>query len=160
MLHLIPAPLHRLLYRIADRTRRRWWRFRRSRRNSVFVVAFDEQGQVLLVRHSYGPPVWALPGGGLGRRENPLPAAVREFREELKCEPADLRLLKVQVWEDSGSHDRRHVFVATLRGTPVPDQREVVEAALFDPQALPGNTGHWAASVVREAVAWRQSNES
>src|SRR5690606_8180249 len=61
MLHLIPAPLHRLLYRIADRLRRQWWKVRRPTRNSVLVIAFDGAGRVLLVRHSYGPPVWALP---------------------------------------------------------------------------------------------------
>src|SRR5690606_9795473 len=71
MLQLIPPPLHRLLYRLADRLRRQWWKVRRPTRNSVLVVAFDATGRVLLVRHSYGPPVWALPGGGIDRGENP-----------------------------------------------------------------------------------------
>ncbi|HEU4651457.1 MAG TPA: NUDIX domain-containing protein, partial [Croceibacterium sp.] len=69
MLHLIPAPLHRSLYRLAYRTRRAWWRVRRPRHSSVIVMAFDDHGRVLLVRHSYGPRVWSLPGGGFGRGE-------------------------------------------------------------------------------------------
>ena len=75
MLRLIPAPLHRLLYRLADRTRRLWWRVRRPQRRSVLVAAFDGEGRVLLARHSYGPPVWALPGGGVGKDEDPELAA-------------------------------------------------------------------------------------
>jgi len=155
MLHLIPAPLHRLLYRVADAVRRRWWRFSKPRRSSVVVIAFDADGKVLLVRHSYGKPVWALPGGGLARGENPARAARRELREELRCECAELSLLREMVWKDSGSHDRRHVFLARLEGTPVPDRREIVEAAYFDPQALPENTSRWAARMIGHAVNQR-----
>jgi 8-oxo-dGTP pyrophosphatase MutT (NUDIX family) len=155
MLELIPAPLHRQLYRVADRVRRAWWLVRRPRRSSVFVVAFDEHDRVLLARHSYGPPVWALPGGGVGRREAPEAAARREFREELQCPLADLRLVTTETQPDSGSRDERHLFVARLAGTPVPDLREIVEIGWFDPHALPANAGRWAAAGVREALAWR-----
>jgi ADP-ribose pyrophosphatase YjhB (NUDIX family) len=46
------------------------------------VIAEDEQGRVLLVRHSYMPG-WSLPGGGVGRNEPPEVAAVREMQEEV-----------------------------------------------------------------------------
>jgi 8-oxo-dGTP pyrophosphatase MutT (NUDIX family) len=137
MLQLIPAPLHRLLYRMADRLRRRWWRFRKPRRSSVLVVAFDDAGRVLLVRHSYGPPVWALPGGGVARDEDPAPAAEREVREELGCGLTDLISIEAREHLEYGSRDLRHVFAASLSGVPVPDMREIVEAGLFDPVALP-----------------------
>ena len=147
MLELIPAPLHRLLYRIADRVRRRWWRIRKPHRRSAHIVAFDETGRVLLVRHSYGRPVWVFPGGGVGRREDPAAAAAREFREELACELTDLVPLGPCEIEESGSHDERHVFAARLAGVPAPDQREIVAAALFEPDALPDDSGryvrHW-----------------
>jgi 8-oxo-dGTP pyrophosphatase MutT (NUDIX family) len=81
MLHLIPAPLHRVLYRVAHGVRRQWWRVRRPRRSSVVVVAFDERDRVLLVRHSYGRPAWSLPGGGMNRGELPEPDAAREIGE-------------------------------------------------------------------------------
>ena len=137
MLQLIPAPLHRLLYRVADRLRRRWWRIRKPRRHSVMVVALDEAGRVLLVRHSYGPPVWALPGGGMSRSEDPALAAAREFREELGCDLANLLEIEAREHEEGGARDVRHVFAASLNGVPVPDRREIVAAELFDPAALP-----------------------
>jgi ADP-ribose pyrophosphatase YjhB (NUDIX family) len=137
MLHLIPASLHRRLYRIADRARRLWWRIRKPDRTSVIVAAFDAAGRVLLVRHSYGPPVWALPGGGIGRHEDPAAGAAREFREELGCELAGLVQVAVHEQEESGSRDRMHLFTGELAGTPSPDMREIVEVGLFDPAALP-----------------------
>ena len=137
MLQLIPAPLHRLLYRLADRMRRRWWRLRKPRRRSVLIVAFDEAERVLLVRHSYGPPVWALPGGSMGESEDPALAAAREFREELDCELADLIELEAREHDEGGSRDVRHVFSASLSGVPVPDRREIVAAQTFDRAALP-----------------------
>jgi 8-oxo-dGTP pyrophosphatase MutT (NUDIX family) len=137
MLQLIPAPLHRSLYRVADRVRRRWWRIGRPLRRSVIVVAFDEAGRVLLVRHSYGPPIWALPGGGMSRNEEPALAAAREVREELGCELADLLEIEAREHEEGGSRDLRHVFAADLSGAPLADMREIVAVGLFDPAALP-----------------------
>lgn len=159
MLRLIPAPLHRVLYRIADRARRRWWKIRRPRRSSVNVVAFNEAGRVLLVRHSYGPPVWTVPGGGVNRREEPLAAAVREFREELACPLSHVVALETAEQPDSGSIDLRHVFAARLAGTPVPDMREIVEVGLFDPAALPEPVGRWTSAAVRRAVAFRAGEQ-
>ena len=155
MLHLIPAPLHRALYRVADRVRRRWWRIRRPRRASVLMAAFDEGGRVLLVRHSYGPLVWALPGGGIDRGEEPALAALREFREELGCGLADIVALESRVHDEGGSQDLRHVFAARLAGSPLPDMREIVEIGLFEPHALPGGCDWRVAPAVRLALVAR-----
>jgi 8-oxo-dGTP pyrophosphatase MutT (NUDIX family) len=155
MLHLIPPPLHRVLYRLADRARRSWWRLRKPHRNSAHIVAFDEAGKVLLVRHSYGRRVWTLPGGGVGRNESPRAAALREFREELACGLVDLRSLGVTKQEESGSRDMKHVFAAGLAGIPVIDRREIVAAQLFDPAALPADRGRNVERWVARAVAVR-----
>lgn len=153
MLHLIPPPLHRQLYRIADRVRRLWWRIRRPRRQSVHVLAFDERGRLLLVRHSYGQPVWTVPGGGLGRGEDPETAAAREVREELGCGLTDLALLDVIEELESGSIDRSFAFTARLVGEPVPDMREIVEVALVDPANLPQSCGRRARRRIARALA-------
>jgi 8-oxo-dGTP pyrophosphatase MutT (NUDIX family) len=152
MLHLIPAPLHRRLYRLADWGRRQWWRVRKPNRSSAHVIAFDEAGRVLLVKHSYGRPIWTVPGGGIGRGEEPAAAAVREFHEELGCELAGLVALPPNERQVSGSRDLQHGFAARLAGIPVADQREIVAAELFDPQALPADRGRSVEHWVRQAL--------
>ncbi len=47
------------------------------------VVVFNEQDEILLLKHAYhGRYPWALPGGWVNRRETPDVAVVRELREE------------------------------------------------------------------------------
>lgn len=159
MLHLIPAPLHRLLYRMAHAVRRRWWRVRRPRRSSVVVIAFDDRDRVLLVRHSYGRKVWLLPGGGIGRGEQPERAAEREIREELGCAVTDLTLIGESKERIGGSLDAQHLFSARLVGEPVPDMREIVAVALVDPEHLPEPCGAWARQRIGQAVAARRSQQ-
>jgi 8-oxo-dGTP pyrophosphatase MutT (NUDIX family) len=83
MAGLLPAPLHRALLPLAHRLRHAWRRWRKVPIAGVSVVITNLTGDVLLLKHSYGPDVWSLPGGGLGRGEDPLAAARREVREEL-----------------------------------------------------------------------------
>jgi ADP-ribose pyrophosphatase YjhB (NUDIX family) len=52
------------------------------------AIAEDEQGRVLLVRHSYMRG-WSLPGGGVGRGEPPEVAVVRELAEEVGLTESD-----------------------------------------------------------------------
>lgn len=163
MLHLIPAPLHRQLYRLAHRVRRLWWRVRRPRRSSVLVIAFDAHERVLLVRHSYGPAIWSVPGGGIDRGEDAATAAAREFREELGCEVTGLVLVDVAEDRITGSLDRQHLFVARLAGEPVPDMREIVAVALVDPARLPEHCGtrsrRWIAQALAHRAATAQSQQ-
>jgi 8-oxo-dGTP diphosphatase len=47
-------------------------------------VLFNKEGQVLLVEHAFHPKhPWGLPGGWVGRKENPALTVQREFLEEL-----------------------------------------------------------------------------
>lgn len=48
----------------------------------VAALVTDDQGRVLLVRHSYSPG-WRLPGGGVGRGEPPAHTILRELGEEV-----------------------------------------------------------------------------
>jgi ADP-ribose pyrophosphatase YjhB (NUDIX family) len=130
MLHLIPAPIHRMGLRLAHALRKRWWRLAKPRLVGVNVVLRDGEGRVLLVRHSYEETNWTL---------LPEDAARREVAEELCCE--------VRALDPIGVHQRRlygafcvtHVFGGELDGAFVPDGREVSEARFFPPDALPGH---------------------
>lgn len=137
MLHLIPAPLHRAGLRIAHAVRRRWWRLARVRLNGCRVLAFDDAGRVLLIRHSYGSGNWMLPGGGIGRGEAPLAAALRELVEETGCTLVDARVFAVAEEPLHGTVNRVHLVCGLAHGQPQGDGREVIELGFFAADALP-----------------------
>lgn len=141
MLHLIlPPPLHRQAYRVAFSVRKRWLRWRGRPIEGCTMIACDGQGRVLLVRHSYGTGLWALPGGGLNRGEEPLAAAIREFAEELRCAVIAPRHVGTLEEDYHGARNTAHVFTGLIAGEPRPDMREIVEARFFALDALPPGT--------------------
>lgn len=137
MLRLIPAPLHRLLYRIAHAVRLRLFRIIRPHLRSVMVIGVTPDQRMLLVRTSYGPAGWGFPGGGIGRNETPEAAAIRELREETQCRATSLRCLKVFDDPVLGTTATGHLFTGTLLDEPEADGREIVEARLFPVHSLP-----------------------
>lgn len=138
MLHLIlPAAVHRLAYRVAHRLRVRWLRWSGHTIHGCSMIARNAEGQVLLVRHSYGTGLWAFPGGGLNAGEEPLAAAMREFTEELRCSVTDPVHLGTLEEDYHGAHNVAHVFGALIAGEPRPDMREIVEARFFAVDDLP-----------------------
>lgn len=150
MLHLIPAPAHRTVLRLAHAVRRTWWQARRPTIDGACVIAQDAQGRVLLLRQSYGTTRWVLPGGGVGRWEDPLLAAQREFIEEAGCMVEQLALALVSEEMLHGATNRVHVFTGLLAGEPRVDGREIVEARLFHLHELPTETSD---RVVRRMAA-------
>lgn len=139
MLHLIPAGSHRRLLRLAHRLRKLWWRVRRPRIVGCRVLALDEEGRVLLVRHSYGSGRWMPPGGGMRRDEEVLAAAARELQEEVGC--AIEGAVEVATVEERlhGARNRVHVVAGRVAGLHRPDGREILEAGFFALGALPGH---------------------
>jgi ADP-ribose pyrophosphatase YjhB (NUDIX family) len=137
MLRLIPPPLHRALLPLAHRVRHHWRRWRKVPLRGCGVVICNFEGEVLLLRHSYGPAVWALPGGGIGRSETAEDALRREVREEVRITLE--RLTPVGVIEDSisGAPHTTHLFAAVTDQHPQIDRREVVEARFFPRHSLP-----------------------
>jgi 8-oxo-dGTP pyrophosphatase MutT (NUDIX family) len=102
------------------------------------VIALWQEGKVLLVYQGYRRS-WSFPGGGVGARETPKDAALRELREELglALDPALLR--HVLTVPDDYEHRREtvHIFEAPLAGVPKIDRFELLDLALLPPdQAL------------------------
>ena len=137
MLHLIPKPFHRLALTVAHRLRHHWRKFRGVTPEGVSVIGRDFDGQILLVRHSYGPAGWYFPGGGIGRKETPEDAARRELREETGCPIEGLKLVGVIEEELSGAPHRAHIYEGVIDTMPKADGREVVEARFFPTHSLP-----------------------
>jgi 8-oxo-dGTP pyrophosphatase MutT (NUDIX family) len=81
----LPVAVRRQGYRLAFALLRAYWFVRRPTLHGVKCVITDGD-TILLVRHTYGPRRWDLPGGAVKRAEPPVDAARREMREELGLE--------------------------------------------------------------------------
>ena len=64
-----------------------WRRFQAKYSIGAVGVVINSEGRVLLVEHALHPKyIWGLPGGWVGRNENPAAAVRRELREELSLD--------------------------------------------------------------------------
>ena len=151
MLHLIPPPLHQRLLRVAHAVRRRWWQWRKPSLRGCRIVALDAADRVLLIRHSYGSGKWMPPGGGVGRRESPMAAALRELREEVACDLSGA--IEVALVEERlhGAGNVVHIIAGRTLSVPCADGREVIEARFFSLDALPD---HMPAQLHAELHGW------
>lgn len=68
-----------------------------KRPSSVSILAFDNRGQLLLIRErraGYNHNVWFLPGGRVDKEgESPRLSAIRELQEEAGFKPKTIKLL-------------------------------------------------------------------
>lgn len=132
---VLPARAHIAGLRIAHAVRLRWWRFSRCAVRGCRALVIDGQGRVLLIRHSYGSGDWMLPGGGLGRGEDPVTGAAREVAEETACR------LDPAVWlgriDAPDSSSETHLVAGWTADDPRADGREIIAAQFFSPAALP-----------------------
>lgn len=156
MAHWFPARLHRAALPLAHALRHRWRRWRKVPIAGVSVILTNPAGEVLLLRHSYGAPVWALPGGGLGPREEAEAAARREVHEELGLALDEVTRVAVIEEVISGSPHTAHVFAAMIADPPRPDGREIIKARFFAPDDLPPDLGRTTAA---RLALWRPSQQ-
>ncbi len=139
----------RTAYRGAYPLLRLYWRVRQPQKRGVKVVV-TRGGEVLLVRHTYGPETrWELPGGGVKRGEDPRDAARREAREELGVDTDEWRLLGDLFERIDGKHDRLWCFTAELgdRGIET-DAAEIAEARWFRRDRLPADAHRYVARIL------------
>jgi len=99
----------------------------------------EHDGEVLLVRHTYGDRRWSFPGGLLKRSEDPYEAAGRETAEELGIDMQRWRY--VGRVESTGADRARHVtscFSCAVTSRAVRrNPAEIAEAAWFALDRLP-----------------------
>jgi 8-oxo-dGTP pyrophosphatase MutT (NUDIX family) len=106
---------------------------------SASVAVRDEQGRVLLARHSTGG-TWSLPGGAVEPLETPADAAVREVWEEIGITVELTRIVGVYAGPDfvvryeNGDETAYLAIVFEARwtgGEARPDGVEVLELGYF-----------------------------
>jgi len=129
---------------------------------SVSVLAFDDRGRVLLVRHAETGR-WVIPGGTVEPLESPADAAVREIWEETGIRVELTRVLGVYGGPEFHIRYRNGdevAFVITVfEGRPLPgepraDGEETLEARYVARAELAAlEIPEWARRVLREAFA-------
>jgi 8-oxo-dGTP pyrophosphatase MutT (NUDIX family) len=151
----LPVALRRLAYRVAYRLLVVYWFLVRPTLTGVKFLPTDGD-RVLLVRHTYGPSKWDVPGGAIKRREPPMSAARRELREELGLDLGELTSLGELAVTLNWRPGSLHCFQAALRAPRIElDHGELADARWFQRTALPANVRRY----VREIVALTGSGE-
>ncbi len=140
--------IRRLGYRSAySALRVYWFVVRPSSRGVKCVITHGEY--VLLVRHTYGPSTWELPGGAIRRGEEPVTTAIREMNEELGISIEDWTRQGEAVVETDHRHDRVQFFTAEVSALKIEiNQAELSEAQWFSRRQLPPNLGRYADAII------------
>jgi ADP-ribose pyrophosphatase YjhB (NUDIX family) len=109
--------------------------FRPKFRLGVSALVFDEQGRVLLFKHTYRKLAWGIPVGGLEYDEQPEQGVIREFFEESGITIQVERLLLA----DSSRYDRHIslIYLCRIVGGKFRESYEVAEMKYFDVNDLP-----------------------
>jgi 8-oxo-dGTP diphosphatase len=110
--------------------------FRPKFRAAVAAMIFDEQGRILLFKHTYRKFEWGIPAGGLEYGEQPEKAVVREFFEETGIQ---IKVEKLLLAENS-KEDRRNIsliFLCKIVDGTFKESFEISEMKYFDVNDLP-----------------------
>lgn len=104
-------------------------------RAAVAAVIFDEQGRILLFKHTYRKLEWGIPAGGLEHYEQPIDAVRREFFEETGMQIQVERLLTaVSARED---HHIGMIYLCRIVSGEFKESLEISEMKYFPVNELP-----------------------
>lgn len=105
--------------------------------NYADLIAFDEEGQVLMIKRAkteaVEPGKWAFPGGKIEQGETPQQTAVREFKEEVGLTPDAVEFVNT-VKNPDGT--LTFYFTAHASGEPFVREVEVGDAVYVDPETV------------------------
>ena len=98
-------------------------------------MVFDEQGRILLFKHTYRKYEWGIPAGGLEYNEQPQNAIVREFFEETGMQIKVEKLLLAE----SSKEDRNIglIYLCTIVSGTFKESNEISEMKYFEIDDLP-----------------------
>ena len=128
---------------------------------------FDDHGNVMLARTTYGARQIGPPGGRIEQGESPVAAARREFSEETGFEVHVDRLIGIYSFTDQDHEAVVYAFLCSIVGGELRiPPNEISEVIWSDPRSLPEPAdlvGPFAIAdaldhnwgVVREGLVWR-----
>jgi len=109
--------------------------FRPKFRAAVAAIIFDEQGRILLFKHTYRKLEWGIPAGGLEYGEQPEKAIIREFFEETSMQ---IKVEKLLLAESSkADHNISLIFLCKIVSGSFKESLEISEMKYFDVNDLP-----------------------
>jgi 8-oxo-dGTP pyrophosphatase MutT (NUDIX family) len=149
----LPVSLRRLAYRVAYAGLRLYWLVFRPHVSGVKCVLTDGD-HVLLVRHTYGPRGWDLPGGSPKRGEEPVKTAQREMQEELGVLIEDWRSLGQLELVIDHRRDHLNCFQAELRAPELEiDPGELAAVRWFHQRELPESLGRYTRQILARVAS-------
>ncbi|MBC6939017.1 MAG: NUDIX domain-containing protein [Anaerolineae bacterium] len=101
----------------------------------VAALIFDEQGRVLLFKHTYRKFEWGIPGGTLEYNEQPDRAMVREFYEETGMQIQIQTLLQAR--SSKGDRHVSLIYLCEIESGTFKESAEISEIRYFSLDGLP-----------------------
>ncbi len=101
----------------------------------VTGIIFNDNGDILLFKHTYRSHSWSLPGGYMKSGEHPKEALEREIKEESGLTVSVDDSLKTRTDRDSARLDL--CYTGTLIGGEFTASHEVTEYGFFAPNNFP-----------------------
>lgn len=119
------------------------------------AIILNEQGSVLLVKHSYGHLNWELPGGGNENGESIVETVLREVYEETGLRVVDRHTTGVYYEPETGMH--HFIFYCQPQDGTFNDLRidnnEITEYAFWPPDALPRPISDFTVRRIEDGVS-------
>ena len=118
------------------------------------AVILDTQGRVLLVKHTYGPLNWELPGGGAEEGESIVETALREVLEETGLHVVAQHT--TGIYYDRETDMLHFVFLCQSRDTTLASQsdgEEISEFGFWSPTALPRPISNFTVRRIADAIS-------
>jgi 8-oxo-dGTP pyrophosphatase MutT (NUDIX family) len=125
----------------------------RPPRGAGATAALVCDGEVLLVKHTYGPAHWELPGGWVRRGEEPLQALHRELAEELDITFEHASLITTQPGPGRMHRHLTHLYRVDIAAPRLrPNGVEIAELRWCDPARPPAPLGSMASIALATIV--------
>jgi len=113
-----------------------WFLFRPKKMGAKVVVICNDN--ILLVKHTFNPSYWTLPGGGVKRGEEPINAARRELKEEIGRNVDNLEFLRIVHNKSQYKEDTIYTYYTKFEDKNIiKDDLEILEARWFPVNQLP-----------------------
>lgn len=101
----------------------------------VTGIIFNEEGEILFLKHTYRQHPWSLPGGYLKATEHPKEGLEREIKEETGLVVSADTRHKIRTDRDTARLDI--VYIGSYIGGTFRPSAEVTEAKFFSFDTLP-----------------------